>query len=968
MSRRLNSHVALLAVALAVLGHGASAVPTVTEDSGRTLLSGAGYRLTFVPESAGFGFEVRGPDGQWRNAAAKSAFLAPTWFEGSEHSVNGVRATWARLTKGDTVVVGQQVPLDPVSGAVLELHFLCSDAGVLMGVRVVGAPAGGAQSRLWWPPRTGLEAADWDGYLLWGPDGEPHEGRIASLDPCPAYAGVSPWGDTGDTVPALDPQHPALIVKSSAGGAGLGVVFVDYTDRWARSQMFLQRHQPTTLLLYAGFSPLAEAAAPLWAWLAPFAPADAADAASAARQVETLVAAGHALTQRFQPIARPVPEEWTRPLPDFPVELRRPEPVKDLNDAAVFTINEHTNSDYGVNLAKKLGSDVLIRAWFKWGQAPPVADWKNYPTQVHPLGALFGGGITCSALYDQENGITHEQLLDMATRSPAGQLVDAWDTPGIRHGSLSSPAYLDYLFRWCREQIDAGADYLFMDEHTAALGSMEGYDDHSLADFRSHLLQTCPQTQGWQADDRRWADELKIDLADKQVCPDGTMRSFDYRAYMRQKGVLEKPRSADNPLTTFWSQFRSWRDDRAWKVLTDRIRAYAKEQGRTLLISANGIAKYVDLQVLGVWGQWTTKDGHVDLSENQLPYWRSLVLRGRSVAEKRVPVVLFHDWGCGDPPFPWLAVPPSERGTWMRTRGAEIYAAGGFFAFPVLGPFGCDAGRDGSLPVIAAQTAFYQRHRDLYLHGRYLAAEPLKADGDQLTLAAWWTDEPRALLVHTINRDFRDGRLQPQGKVTIRVPVDRAPDSAMVISPDWQGEQPATCRLVDDMVEVTLPALDAYAVAILRYSADVDLTRLRDPARLTPTPLWSQPTRNEFRVLPDGLVEHSEEVNGYLQGMLHTHLRNPPTFLVNAAAVGELRVKVRAVSMGGAKLEYRVDGETKQVEDLPDLDGKNDGGAPEYDKVLTFPIPTGRHRLTLDNVGADWAVISWLEFGGTFAD
>ena len=103
-----------------------------------------------------------------------------------------------------------------------------------------------------------------------------------------------------------------------------------------------------------------------------------------------------------------------------------------------------------------------------------------------------------------------------------------------------------------------------------------------------------------------------------------------------------------------------------------------------------------------------------------------------------MPVVLFHDWGFGDPPFPWLAVPPSERETWMRVRGAEIYAAGGFFAFPVLGPFGCDAAKDGTLGEIARQTAFYQAHRDLYLRARYIGSEAVTSSEDRLSLAAWW--------------------------------------------------------------------------------------------------------------------------------------------------------------------------------------------------------------------------------------
>ena len=133
--------------------------------------------------------------------------------------------------------------------------------------------------------------------------------------------------------------------------------------------------------------------------------------------------------------------------------------------------------------------------------------------------------------------------------------------------------------------------------------------------------------------------------------------------------------------------------------------------------------------------------GTSTLSESQLPTWRSTVKQGHGTVGRRVPVVLFHDWGFGDPPFPFLAVPPSEREIWMRVRGAEIYAAGAFFAFPVLGPFGCDAQRDGTLHVIQQQTAFYQRHRDLYLRGRYAGSDALASDVPNLTLAAWQLDE-----------------------------------------------------------------------------------------------------------------------------------------------------------------------------------------------------------------------------------
>lgn len=50
-----------------------------------------------------------------------------------------------------------------------------------------------------------------------------------------------------------------------------------------------------------------------------------------------------------------------------------------------------------------------------------------------------------------------------------------------------SPAYREYLLAACKRQIDAGVDYLFMDEINAALQADEGFDDHSIADFRQFL-------------------------------------------------------------------------------------------------------------------------------------------------------------------------------------------------------------------------------------------------------------------------------------------------------------------------------------------------------------------------------------------------------------------------------------------------------------------------------------------------
>lgn len=600
----------------------------------------------------------------------------------------------------------------------------------------------------------------------------------------------------------------------------------------------------------------------------------------------------------------------------LPAEMpRRAKPVERIEDAIVYTVNESIHSDADLALAAQVPSDVLIRAWFKWHNAPDWAKFAHLVPKAHALGALFGGGITCSALYDGENGLSEAQVLDMATRGPDGQLVEAWNTPGCRHGSLSSPAYLEYLLSWCRKQIDAGADYLFMDEIDAALQPNEGFDDHSLR---------------------------------------------DYRAWLKAQGVGDTALVPPNPRTPEWQAFRRERDARAWKWLSDAIRAHAASKGRRVLLSANGLAPHVDLQVLGVWGLWRVKDGKVDLGESQLDDWAAAVARGRALAGRRVPVVFFHDWGFGG--FPWLKVPPAERRLWMRVRGAEIYAAGACFAFPVKGPFGQNAERDSTLGEIARQAAFYQQHKSLYLDARILGFEPLEAAEPLLSLALWRRDDPPALLLHAVNRQAEGGAPKTRRNIAVRIPGAPLPKGVRIVSPDWSGERPGTAAAYPGGAAIAIPELQAYAVAILDYDALPGLQLFT--ARIVPMLRWERPERNEFAVEKDGSVRDAWALNAFLQGNLHPHLRNPPTFVVDMPQGGALRVNVRAVATLGARLECLVDGQLLRAIDLPDRDGKNDASAREYGETFEFPIPPGPRRITLRNTGGDWASVAWYAFKG----
>jgi hypothetical protein len=286
------------------------------------------------------------------------------------------------------------------------------------------------------------------------------------------------------------------------------------------------------------------------------------------------------------------------------------------------------------------------------------------------------------------------------------------------------------------------------------------------------------------------------------------------------------------------------------------------------------------------------------------------------------------------------------------------------FAFPLLGPSGCDAGRDGTLPAMARQAAFYQAHRDLYLRGRFLGADSLRTAATNLSLAVWSADSAHTVVLHVINRAVARGKLQSRRTLAIDVPTDRVPGQAGALSPDWVGERAVACEQREQRLRVTLPELDAYAVILLRFDQRVDLSRLEDPLRVPLTSRWARPDRAEFRVHAGGSIEGAYDLNGLLQGRLQQDLRNPLTFLVDTDRPAALAVQVRAVATQGARLECRIDAQPAMAVDLPDLDGKNDSGAAEYDRVITFPIPSGAHRVTLDNTGPDWLVLSWLEFRG----
>lgn len=781
------------------------------EDFGQELfVTGERYRLHFKKEVSIFTFEIKGENGKWYNVNAKAP---PFEFEfayiKSENwdinSTYGLLCTFRHVVLEDRVVVGMNMAINPDDvAAILSLHFICVEEGVLIRFAIEKRREG--KAHCWSMPRL-LLIPEFDEYLYWDSDDKLHAELFENLGG--QYAGVFPE-QKGDLSKSLSEMHPAFLVWSQEFGVGLGTVYLNYSSDWKSSQMFIQRCAPTELWFYPGISPISSDKLETWAWLAPF----SYDTERVAEKVERFLILGKELKSDFSQIAADFPEEFLKPVPDFPKELRRETPVEDISEAIVYTLNHTIHSPYAMELVKKVGSDVLVRGWFKGGNAPDYTKDAKFVQQAHRLGTLFGGGATCSQLWYGKDNLTEEELLDMATRGTNGELVGGT----VVHGTLSNPKYVDYILSWCYKQIDAGVDYLFMDEHTAEHSLMEGYDDYSLRDFRIYLKETYCNKQRWKENDIRFQEEFKIDMKDTDMCPDGTINSFNYRVYLQKFGFTKVPWSSDNLLAKEWWKFKNERDDRAWKKMTDELRAYALNKGRRVFISANGMAKYVDIQVQNMGMESVKKyEGQLDLSENWIDKWNLIVRKGWDVAGHKVPVVFFHDFGgSGDAPiFAWMELSPSEKNLWIRARGAEIYASGGFFAFPIFGPFGCDAMRDGTIREIAKQTEFYQRNKQLYLQAEFISS--IKTMPPFLSVALWRREKPPALLLHIINRETVQGKLKKQTNVAVDLPFAQLPKKITVFSPDWEGTKSGKAQKKGKCVSIEIPELEAYAVVVLSY-------------------------------------------------------------------------------------------------------------------------------------------------------
>lgn len=505
----------------------------------------------------------------------------------------------------------------------------------------------------------------------------------------------------------------------------------------------------------------------------------------------------------------------------------------------LFTINNPPNKKMHLNFVppwmvrvdELVPSQVWERAWFKWGNA---VDWKSMRGEVmraHAVGALFGGGTTCSALCPHENGITEAQFLDMVTRDPHGGLYLV--TNSYYHGSVACPAYRRYVLKWAKLQIDAGVDTLFMDEVNGAYCDLEGYDSYGLAAFRRYLIHRFVKHKHWCIQDPRWKSRFAIDLDDPKECPDHTIRTFDYAAYLRKNHWADQPQQQLNPLASIWGMtglweyqainddtYCAWRANSVWHYWVTHIRAYAAKQRRRVWIAANGLNRWVDYQIgadLHLTKFPRSPNGQLDCTSSYLAIWRSYYEKSKELLNgKEVPIMIFHDWGIG---MPWMdKLTDAERVAWLQAYAPEVFAAGLFFAYPILGPWDCNAATNGTLKIIQKQARFVKMVssllRDVVWEDPRMASYTGKAE---ITIQS--QTSTRRVVIHLVNRRYQGLTPINQSQQILRLATATHPKEIRIHNADtgtatmakWAYD-PQTRLLGCRTTRITIPSLRTWNI------------------------------------------------------------------------------------------------------------------------------------------------------------
>lgn len=504
-----------------------------------------------------------------------------------------------------------------------------------------------------------------------------------------------------------------------------------------------------------------------------------------------------------------------------------------LSRAAVYVWVD-VDGRKGLEQCRRLHAGFLYRGFFNWaGQYPYLQRWV-VPTSQE-WGAVFCGGTSVPAYYPGQRPPEHFGA-PPGTRQTEWYNGNAAGTPQLcansyYQGSIYHPRYRQWILDNAREQIDLGVDAITYDEIDGALGGVNcGYDKPCLDQFKDYLLRKYAglSRDGWQT---------RFGIADPST--------FDYRRYLTDKGWLANPETNDNPLAGEFGHYNPWLLGRTnehpyhepgsfrheawlrhWNELANETRRYGVSIGRPVLVTANGLAPFTDVQDFALlYARPGEMKGHLDGSLSVLDRWHCFVTDSRERYGLAVPVMGHHDWhnAATNPDLPDLPLP--EQIVYLHLYSAEAYAAGGFYCFNAGGGGAGYTQDPGTFPTMEKLAGFYQQYASFYApcFAKLAFRGSVSTDLPGAAVAAWWQPGRERVLVHVINhawdRDRHDVIDQPNVNLMVRGALPSGDLHAWVVSPDFDGPRRLDVSMDDGAARVCLPGLRYYDVVVLERRA-----------------------------------------------------------------------------------------------------------------------------------------------------
>jgi hypothetical protein len=283
--------------------------------------------------------------------------------------------------------------------------------------------------------------------------------------------------------------------------------------------------------------------------------------------------------------------------------------------ATVFGMIDTLDHHYQFNWVKQFKIQVLVRGWMHFARAERHKRSLNWVIKdCRKDGILFSGGGVVNQIGLSPSLLKYAEKKEAVGLTPWGK-PEPSEGKNVYSGSLYSKAFLNYKLHILEKQIDMGVNLIHLDVIVQLWDLNDKFDTPTITAFRNFLERKYPN---YTAED--WKQNFDISSSK----PWGGIHHFNYRTYLQNRRYsdgsffADHPYNPANPLAVEWGIPKTglknnWRIFitqvfprnsfmhqtvlRVSRYYASSLKAYAKKEGKQVLITFNGANPYADFQV-----------------------------------------------------------------------------------------------------------------------------------------------------------------------------------------------------------------------------------------------------------------------------------------------------------------------------------------------------------------------------------